>query len=73
LRVELEIKYDGDADAAYIYLTADRERRAARTVSVVDPFFALDFDEDGRAIGIEVLDASVRLPSELLDRDNARD
>ena len=50
-------------DAAYLYLKEGG--KAARTVTATDDV-ALDFDADGRLIGIEVLDARRRLPKALL-------
>jgi uncharacterized protein YuzE len=67
----VRISYDADADAVYIHL--DRETGAARRTTTqaatpdgVDGFVALDW-EDGRIIGIEILDASRRLSQDLLD------
>jgi uncharacterized protein YuzE len=68
----MKVQYDPTADAAYIYLDPAHEGiRVARTVPC-DPTEAgaeinLDFDADGRLLGIEVLDASRHLASELLD------
>jgi len=65
----LRITYDERADAAYIYLIKpDSESDVRRTVAC-DPtheMINLDFDLDGRLIGIEVLDARKKLPAELL-------
>jgi uncharacterized protein YuzE len=65
----LRISYDERADAAYIYLVkSDSESDVRRTVAC-DPkheMINLDFDLDGRLIGIEVLDARKKLPAELL-------
>ena len=67
----MRISYDADADAVYIHLgrqTADAHRATtqAATPDGVDGFVALDW-EDGRIIGIEILDASRRLSQDLLD------
>jgi uncharacterized protein YuzE len=67
----LRVTYDEEVDAAYIYLVPEIEvGGAARTVPVdggEDPWMVnLDVDSDGRIIGIEVLDASRRLPLALL-------
>jgi uncharacterized protein YuzE len=68
----MKIQYDKSADAAYIYLDPAHEQiRVARTVpcdpSETNAEINLDFDEDGRLLGIEVLDASRHLPKDLLD------
>lgn len=67
----LRVTYDDLANAAYIYLVPEIEAGGvARTVPVDggdDPWMVnLDVDSDGRIIGLEVLDASRRLPPELL-------
>lgn len=71
--------YDRGADAAYIYLIGGRLRpgRAAFTYTC-DPAqvkgqIQLDFDEEGRLIGIEVLAASQLLPPQALRRWRRRD
>jgi uncharacterized protein YuzE len=69
---ELEVTYDQAADAAYIYLTDPRMHpQSARTYPCdpigVDGMINLDFDDAGRLIGIEVLDARSKLPQSLLN------
>ena len=54
----MRITYDPEADAAYVYLTQLVEEPDTRTVTN-DVY--LDFDEQGRLVGIEVLDASKHL------------
>jgi uncharacterized protein YuzE len=69
----MKITYDDSVDAAYIYLADDiKLGGVARTYSC-DPVevkgqINLDFDADGRLVGIEVLAASKRLPKALLAR-----
>ncbi|MHB0915648.1 MAG: DUF2283 domain-containing protein [Thermoleophilia bacterium] len=65
------ITYDQDADAAYIYL---REIEAGGSVKTypcdpleVDGMINLDFDKEGRLVGIEVLGASNKLPPEVIN------
>jgi len=60
-----------EVDAAYIYFVSEiRSGGVARTVPVDggdDPWAVnLAVDEDGRIFGLEVLDASRRLPPGLL-------
>ena len=66
----MRISYDADADAVYIHLgretgAARRTTTQAATPDGVDGFVALDW-EDGRIIGIEILDASRRLSQDRL-------
>jgi uncharacterized protein YuzE len=65
------ISYDSDADAVYIHLgretgAARRTTTQAATPDSDDGFVALD-SEDGRIVGIEILDASSRLSHDALD------
>jgi len=70
----MKITYDKSVDAAYIYLI-DKEKIASGWVKKTYPcdtseiggIINLDFDKYGRLGGIEVLDASKKLPPEILD------
>ena len=66
----MRITYDARADAAYITL-AEVARPTVRThpcdPSEIDAMINLDFDDEGRLVGIEVMDASARLPRDLLE------
>jgi uncharacterized protein YuzE len=68
VRVELKVTLDAFADVAYIYLVP--AGRAASTVVGDDEAGSvnLDFDRDGRLVGIEVLRASRWLPREVIER-----
>ena len=67
----MRMEYDSEADAAYVYFQDDIPAGAvARTISV-DPqaikgMVNLDLDDEGRIVGLEVLDASKLLPFEFL-------
>ncbi len=67
----IKITYDKKADAAYIYFSEFPAEKVARTYpcdpNEVDGMINLDFDENNKFIGIEVMDASKKLPKELLD------
>ncbi|MER7679319.1 DUF2283 domain-containing protein [Streptomyces sp. NPDC096934] len=68
---DVRVTYDKTANAAYIYLTEPRVCvRSARMYPCdpvdVDGMINLDFDEQGRLIGVEVLAASSKLPEYLL-------
>jgi uncharacterized protein YuzE len=55
----MRMTYDPAADAMYLYLTehADGASEVAHTEEVA-PGLMLDFDRDGRVIGIEMLSVS---------------
>ena len=55
----MKIEYDKDVDAAYIYLT-DSKIKSAKTVELNENII-LDYDREGKIIGVEVLQASVVL------------
>lgn len=60
--------YDGSADAAYIHLVPIKPGGVATTVMGEEEAGSvnLDFDRDGRLLGIEVLGASRWLPGEVI-------
>ena len=60
----MKIRYDAEADAAYLYLSEVVDRPATRQVT--DDVF-LDFDDHGRLLGVEVLDASKHLDLSYLE------
>jgi uncharacterized protein YuzE len=67
----MKITYDRETDAAYIYLVPIANGGVAQTYpcdpAEVNGMINLDFDSDGRLLGIEVLDASRKLPKSVLD------
>ncbi|MGH9660586.1 MAG: DUF2283 domain-containing protein [Bryobacteraceae bacterium] len=69
----MRITYDPFADAAYIYLVDSISPGGVNWTEPGDPAgiasgVNLDFDVQGRLLGIEVLDASKTLPQSVLDR-----
>jgi uncharacterized protein YuzE len=68
----MRVTYDPAADAAYVELAGPvGDGEAATTIhSIMTPGdrgeVALDFDADGRLLGIEVLGASAVLPESVL-------
>ena len=68
--MNLKLTYDAAVDAAYLYLVPFQPGNAKKTYACdpdeVGGQIQLDFDEGGRLIGIEVLDASHLLPADLL-------
>lgn len=67
--MDLRVRYSRAGDAAYIYLRPIEPGGAVRQEivdGVAEGNVILDFDRDGRLVGIEVLDASRFLPADLL-------
>lgn len=67
----MKIEYGKQSDSAYIYLKEIGNGEVASTYPC-DPLevngeINLDFDKENKLIGIEVLDASKKLPRELLE------
>jgi uncharacterized protein YuzE len=66
----MNVKYDAQADAAYIQLVDEIGAGGVAKTYPCDPtevgMINLDFDREGRLLGIEVLGASKVLPLELL-------
>jgi uncharacterized protein YuzE len=70
----IRVKYDERANAAYIYLLERAVKPSVAKSYPCDPIevggmINLDFDQDGRLIGVEVLAARSKLPLELLSGD----
>ena len=62
----MKIDVDKDANAAYIYIDEDiKDGEAAKTIEVNENII-LDFNVEGKLLGIEVLNASENLSKELL-------
>jgi uncharacterized protein YuzE len=66
----VNLEYDRSADAAYLSLTPIKAGGVKKTYACdpdeVGGLIQLDFDEDGRLVGVEVLNASHLLPQGLL-------
>ena len=70
---EVKVTYDRTVNAAYVYFTDPQVLNRVATMYPCDPhevdgMINLDFDEDGRLLGIEILAASSKLPHYLLDQ-----
>ncbi|MGW5471392.1 DUF2283 domain-containing protein [Streptomyces chartreusis] len=68
----VRVTYDKTANAAYVYFTDPEVRVKVAHMYPCDPvdvdgMINLDFDDQGRLIGIEVLAASSKLPGYLLE------
>lgn len=55
--------YDIGPDAGYIYFKPIKAGEVKRTIKAHDGSIMLDFDEQGRLIGIEVLNAKAMTPA----------
>lgn len=67
----MKIEYDPSIDAIYIYLADKIDAGGVAKTYPCDPSevcaeINLDFDPEGRLIGIEVQDASKKVPASLL-------
>jgi uncharacterized protein YuzE len=56
------VKYDPDANAAYIRFSPQPVEESEE----VSDGIVIDFDAEGRMVGLEVLDARAHLPPDLL-------
>jgi uncharacterized protein YuzE len=68
----MKITYDRSVNAAYIYFAPAIDQGRIEKTYTCNPVevggqINLDFDVAGRLLGIEVLDASQKLPEELLE------
>ncbi|MFF5537248.1 DUF2283 domain-containing protein [Streptomyces cinerochromogenes] len=69
---DVNVTYDKTADAAYVHFTDPQARPRVAHMYPCDPvqvggMINLDFDEQGRLIGVEVLAAGSKLPAYLLE------
>ncbi len=67
----MKIRYDSSVDAVYLSLVGDNDRPSQAFTYACDPKevggqIHLDFDTEGRLIGIEILQASKKLPVSML-------
>ena len=62
----MKLEYDKESDAGYIYLADEiKDGEAVKTIEL-DPNIILDFNKDGKLLGIEVLNASKVLKKDIL-------
>ena len=62
----MNIEYDKEADAAYIYVVHPIKAGQSSKQVKVNEDIILDFDKQDRLLGIEVLDASKRMHKKVL-------
>jgi uncharacterized protein YuzE len=75
---EIRATYDPQANAAYVYLTDPGDSPRSVTMYACDPVSVggvinLDFDAEGRLVGIEVLAARSKLSAYILDSAEVAD
>lgn len=58
------VKYSPEDNAAYIRFSNSRVQESEE----VSEGIVFDFDQDGRIVGIELLNAAAQLPSEMLTK-----
>lgn len=62
----MKLEYDKDADAAYLYIQYPiKEGGAKKTIQLNDNII-LDFDENNKLLGVEILSASKVLNKKVL-------
>jgi uncharacterized protein YuzE len=72
-QINLKVSYDSEVDAAYIFLKEIKKGEATNTFTLDDESGELiydinvDLDKDLKLLGFEILDASKRLPKEIMD------
>lgn len=54
----MKLEYDKEADAAYIYLKYPLKDGECKKTKGLDENVILDFDDQGKIIGVEILNAS---------------
>jgi len=54
----MKIEYDKEVDAAYIYLEYPIKEGEAKKTIELNENIILDFNENGKLLGVEILDAS---------------
>ncbi len=62
----MKIEYDKEVDAAYIYLKDTIKNSEVKKSTVLKEKIILDYDNSGKLIGVEILDASKVLNKKVL-------
>ena len=64
----MKFEYDREADAGYFYLVDEiKDGEAVKTIEL-EPNIILDFDKNGKLLGIEVLNARKILKKDVLTK-----
>ena len=67
----MKFEYDKEADAAYIYLEYPIKDGEAKNTIELNDNIILDFDKDGKLLGVEILDASKILKKDVLVKEES--
>lgn len=67
----MKFEYDKDVDAAYIYLEYPIKEGGAKKTIELNENIIVDFDEKGKLLGVEILNASKTLNKKTLLRAQA--
>ena len=62
----MRITIDKEADAAYVYFKDISPGEVKKTISLNESI-NIDLDEEGKTLGIEILDAKENLPSNVIN------
>ncbi|MBI2075989.1 MAG: DUF2283 domain-containing protein [Candidatus Aenigmarchaeota archaeon] len=62
----MRMTFDKEVDAAYIYLKEKIGKGEVKSTIALNDDIILDFDEDKRLIGIEILSASKVIPQKVV-------
>ena len=62
----MEIEYDKEADAAYIYVEYPIKKGEAKKTIELNENIIIDFDAKGKLLGMEILNASSILNKKVL-------
>jgi len=63
----MRIKVDEEAKSAYIYIKDEVKKGEVKKTKALNDEIILDFDKDGKLIGIEILNAVKYLPKKTLE------
>jgi uncharacterized protein YuzE len=62
----MKIEYDKDVDAAYVYLEFPLKAGEAKKTVKVKEDINVDFDDKGKLLGVEILNASKHLNKKII-------
>ena len=62
----MKLEYDKDVDAAYVYLADSIKDKEVRKTIELNDNIILDFDDKGKLLGVEILNASKVLNEKIL-------
>jgi len=63
----MKIEYDKEADAAYIYLQYPLKDGECKTTQEIHDNVILDYDAEGKLLGVEILNASKVLHKKVIE------